>query len=446
MALAEIGKRLLELYYGCAATANGRMPGARGNFVIIMVSSNSLYSRQSESNRLKRALVAILNGAALLILTACGGGSTSAPSSTSTAATTSLIKKRALISDRFNGIVHIFDAATDTTKGNNITTGSGSSIIGLMPDKKNTVVVASGTNSVSVIDNATETVTANFPLPDFTESIAMAADNKTVYAAVRNAPIAGLINGLVEILDITTATGAPVGNIPVPAVRRVVLSHSGSKLLAFSDNSNQVAVIDTATKAVTYVSGFDRPVFAVFSSDDATAYVLSCGKECGGTTSKVNTLTLSSNAVGAGVIVSAATTALLDSGNLYVAGTNAGSGKLDVISTGSMTVSKSGVAIANGYHSVMAMGANSRLFIGSTGCDNLTSGCLSLYNTSTSSVVSSAAGSGDVTGIQPIDGRTVVYVVEGGELVIWDTTTDAPLPAAKQIDIVGQAYDVKLID
>jgi DNA-binding beta-propeller fold protein YncE len=393
---------------------------------------------------LKPAFVAILSGAALLILAACGGGSSS--SSTSTTATTSGILKRALVTDKFNGVTHIFDAATDTTKGNTISTGGGSSILGLFPDKKHTIVVASGNNSVSVVDNTTETVVANFPLPNFTESIALSADNKTVYAAVRNAPVLGQISGLIEIMDITATTGAPTGNIQVPAVRRLAISNNGNKLLAFSDNSNQVAVIDTATKAVTMVSGFDHPVSAVFSSDDATAYVLSCGIECGGTTTKVNTLTMSSNAVGADVIVSGATTALLDSGNLYVAGNSGANGKLDIIAVSTMTVTKSGVAITNGFHSVMALGANGRLFIGSTGCGNISSGCLSVYNTGSSSVVNSAGGAGDVTGLQPISGRSVVYVIEGGELIIWDTTTDAPLPANKQVDIVGQAWDVKLID
>ena len=119
---------------------------------------------------------------------------------------------------------------------------------------------------------------------------------------------------------------------------------------------------------------------------------------------------------------------------------------LDIIATSSMTVTKSGVAIANGFHSIMALGPNNLLFIGSTGCDNITSGCLSVYNTSTSAVVNSPAGAGDTTGLQPITGRSVVYVIEGGELVIWDTTTAAPFPANKQVDIVGQAWDVKLID
>ena len=442
--MGVIGKRLLELYYGCSDGANRRPRGATGNFVIISVSSNSFYSRYLESNRLKRALVAVLSGAAILAMTACGGGNTN--SNSSNTPTTSGIVKRALISDRFNGVTHIFDAATDTAKGFNITTGNGSSILALMPDKKHTIVVASGTNFITVIENSTETVVANFQLPEATDSIAVSADNKTVYAAVRNAPVLGQISGLVEIIDITTTTAAPSASIQVPSVRRVVLSNNGNKLLAFSDNSNQMAVIDTATKAVTFVSGFDHPVSAVFSSDDATAYVLSCGKECGGTTTKVNAYTVASGAVGPDVIVSGATTALLDSGNLYVAGNSNGSGKLDIITTSTMTVSKSGVAITNGFHSIMALGANGRLFIGSTGCGNVSSGCLSVYNTGTSSVTNSAAGSGDTTGIQPITGRSVVYVIEGGELVIWDTTTDAPLPVAKQIDIVGQAYDVKLID
>src|SRR5689334_13454681 len=104
---------------------------------------------------LKPAFVAILSGAALLMSAACGGGSSSGSSSSTP--TTSGILKRALISDKFNGVTHIFDAATDTSKGNNISTGGGSSILGLFPDKKHTIVVASGNNSVSVVDNTTET-------------------------------------------------------------------------------------------------------------------------------------------------------------------------------------------------------------------------------------------------------------------------------------------------
>lgn len=395
---------------------------------------------------MKHAFLTVLSAAALLVLSACGGGNSNPTPKTGSGAPTSGILKRALISDRFTGISHIIDAATDTSKGNNITTGSGSSILALFPDKAHTVVLDSTTNVLAVVENKSETVVASFALPEASQSIAVAADNKTVYAAVRNAPVLGQASGVVVAFDITATTTAPTATIQVPSVKTVVLSNNGNKLLAFSDNSNQVAVIDTASKAVTYVGGFDKPVSAVFSSDDSTAYILSCGKECGGTAARVNALTISSLAVGANVPVDGATTALLDSGNLYVAGNNLGNGRLNVITVSTMTVTKASVSITNGYHSKMALASGGLLFIGSTGCDNLTAGCLSVYNTGSSAVVNSAAGAGDVTGLQPISGRSVVYVIEGGELIFWDTTTVAPFPASKQLDIVGQAFDVKLID
>ena len=70
-------------------------------------------------------------------------------------------------------------------------------------------------------------------------------------------------------------------------------------------------------------------------------------------------------------------------------------------------------------------------------------GCLSMLNTSNSNVVV-APVNGDVTGIAPITNRNVVYVAQAGELEIFDTTTDAL--QSKQIDIIGQAIDVKLVD
>jgi hypothetical protein len=39
-----------------------------------------------------------------------------------------------------------------------------------------------------------------------------------------------------------------------------------------------------------------------------------------------------------------------------------------------------------------------------------------------------------------------MYVVQGAELDIFDTTLDAPSPTITQIDIVGVAFDVLQID
>lgn len=52
----------------------------------------------------------------------------------------------------------------------------------------------------------------------------------------------------------------------------------------------------------------------------------------------------------------------------------------------------------------------------------------------------------DVTGFQPISGRNIIYVVQGGELDIFDTGLDAVSPTITQIDFVGDAIDVVQID
>ena len=402
---------------------------------------------------MKRAINLGLCAAAIAVLLSCGGSS-----STSSRSTTSGFKKRAFISNNFQNQVDIVNAANDTINtiltqtstgatqanlANTINAGTGPAEMVLTADKALTLVFDQGSNTISVLVNASETNAGQIPLPDFTESFVVASDSRTVYAAVPNAPVTGQSAGAVEVLSVTT--GLLTNTIPVPRARRVVLSHNGSKLLVFADATDQMWVVDTAAKTATAVSGFDRPVSGVFSSDDSKAYILNCGPECGGTAAKVTVLDMASNTAGASVAVSAATVGLLDSsGNLYVAGTAAGGGRLDVVNASSLTVSKSGVAISDGTHTLMKLASNSKLFIASRTCTNAVQGCLSIFDTSAGSAVISAAGGGDVTGIEPVPSRNVVYVIEGGELVIYDTTTGKP--QSTQIDIIGKALDVRVVD
>ncbi len=385
---------------------------------------------------LKRAFLIVPLLSWLGLFLSCGGsGSNTSPT------VTSGIKKRALVTNSFTGQMLIVDAERDLT-ARVITVGGSPGLLVLSPDKKTTLVFAS--NTVVLFDNTTETLTAAIALPDATESLVVAPGNTTAYAAVRNAPVSGQPSGAVLVLDLTNKTVS--STIAVPAVRRIVLSHNGNKLLAFSDGSNAVNVIDTASKTATAVGGFDRPVFGVFSTDDSRAFILSCGPECGGTTANVTVLDMASSTPGASIPVSAATIGLLDGSNLYVAGTSAAGGRLDVINTSntsSFTVTKAGISISDGLHSLMSLGSNNRLFIGARTCTNIANGCLSIFNTSAQTAVLSQP-KGDVTGMDPITGRNVVYVIEGGELVIYDTSTDAPQQT--QIDVVGKAADVKLID
>jgi hypothetical protein len=432
-----------------------RTEGAR-SFVIIADSSTSIQRSWAESEHLKRAINLGLCMAAIGLLLSCG--TSNSTSSSSSTGPTSGIKKRAFVSNNFQNQIDIVNAANDTINTtltttaagttatvvtNTIGTGTAPAQMVLTTDKKLTLVFDQGSNTIAVIVNATETNGGQIPLPDFTESFVVASDNITVYAAVPNAPISGQTSGAVEVLNANA--GTLTNAIPVPHARRVVLSHNGNKLLVFADGADQMWVVDTASQTATAVSGFDRPVSGLFSSDDSKAFILNCGPECGGTVAKVTVLNMASNTPGGSVAVSAATVGLLDaSGNLYVAGTAASGGKLDVVTSSSLTVSKSGVAISDGVHALMAMGANSKLFIASRTCSNTVQGCLSIFDTAAGTAVTSAAGGGDVTGIEPVSGRNVVYVIEGGELIIYDTT--ASKPQTTQIDIVGKAVDVRVVD
>jgi len=105
------------------------------------------------------------------------------------------------------------------------------------------------------------------------------------------------------------------------------------------------------------------------------------------------------------------------------------------------------------------MGANGQLFVGAHDCTEILPsggnkeirGCLTIYNTQTGAVVIPSL-SGDVTGLQPIANRHVVYLVQKnitsgapvGELEIFDTTTDNI--QIKQVDISGDAVDVVAVD
>jgi hypothetical protein len=227
------------------------------------------------------------------------------------------------------------------------------------------------------------------------------------------------------------------------------------------------SAVGTSTDPRASICGLDHPAWAVFSSDDSSAYVLNCGPECGGTTSSLAQLDLTSDTVtttlplnGAG-----ATTGLLIGTTLYIAGTPPGTacasgtsaptcGTLITADIGSMTLTSAApVLITDGVHNHIEMGANGQLFIGAKSCTSVNNsgeirGCLSIFDTKQGGVVVPPAA-GDVTGIQPITNRNVVYVCQNGTFNIYDTTTDkiaAPVPGRVVIIFVGQAVDVKLVD
>ena len=345
-----------------------------------------------------------------------------------------------------------------------ISAGNNPGLMALSPSKRLTLAFSASNNSITAINNSTESSIGSATLRGPTESMAVSVDGSTAYAAVSSAPVVGQSPGALEVINLN---GGSTTHIPVTSARYLAQSHNGNRILVFSDNSDTVTVIapsfiGTSMDPRTFVCCFDRPVWGVFSSDDTTAYIMNSGPERGGQVASVQILDLTQNppVAGSAVPVPAASIGLLNGSTLYVAGTPpnmscdsstaaTSCGVLSVVDVGSMSVmNPNPILITDGYHSRMEMGSDGQLFIGARTCTNINTslevrGCLSIFNTSTSNVVI-PPDKGDVTGLQAIANRNVVYVVQGGELRIYDTTTDKL--QSTQIDISGQAIDVKEVD
>jgi hypothetical protein len=122
-------------------------------------------------------------------------------------------------------------------------------------------------------------------------------------------------------------------------------------------------------------------------------------------------------------------------------------------------VSGTAVTIGDGYHRQMELASNNKLFIGARDCTNnpndsaaAPTGCLTIFDTSAKTAVIDPAkdpatgiAKGFVTGMAPLANRNFVYVVSGGQLRIYDTTTSA-ISTGRSIDITGTVVDVKTID
>ena len=413
------------------------------------------------------ALFVIIIVACFLI--GCGGGNSS---SSSSSGSVSKIAKRAFVSNQAVSAIEIVDASKDTLPLNSttqlpfaISAGSAPTLMIETTDKKDTIVYGSGGNTLSVIDNTKETVSNTVILANPTESFAISQDDRFLFVAERNTIATGqTLSGAVEVFDLNNVSlGATV--VYVPGARQLVLSHNGSTLLVFSDdptlvgttpvpNNSNVFFINTANTAAgaTPVPGFDHPIFAVFTSDDSTAYVLNCGPECGGTTAGVAAVAVGTHAITATTSSPVpARTALLSGTTLYVAGTTSAGGQLTVLNAGTLAPIVAGIAIPDGIHDRINLGSNGKLFIGARACSNITQGCLAIYDTTTNPTTavihppltgSSGNLPADITAIEPIPNRNVVYVCEGGELNIYNTTTST-LQTNPAIDIVGKAIDVK---
>jgi hypothetical protein len=428
--------------------------GSSSRFVIIAFFNDNpikfMSFYRNPSLRILTSFVALLLFA---IIVACGNNNTSygyvSPSATSG------YKHRILVSNSYNGNIMIINAANNFLFGRQIATTPQPQYLALSYDGKYTVSYSNVTDRLYYINNSTEQTNGSY-ISGFggdVESLYFLSSNNTAITASRNAPVNGAASGVVYLIDLIN--GVISQTINVPLVRRVVVNPQGTFVLAFADNTNSAYIINTSSYTATAIADpngvLDRPVNAVFSSDGGTAYILSCGAECGGTQAKVTVFNTSGTTLGNSVNVVGSTAGVIDnSGNLWVAGSPNGVGylqSLTVNSIGSGTPSAP-VGITNGYHNLLTMSDQNHVYVGSQNCSNIASpigdpvqGCLSVYDPGSGTVTKQQI-TGNVTGLQSDPYDHEIFAAQGGYFVIYDTTTDQPLPQSQQISISGQAYAI----
>ena len=404
------------------------------------------------------------------MLVSCGsnGNSVTGPNGNATLNAPSKLQNRAFITNQYAGNIQIVDSQNDTTAyytvtnnntGNTTPGGSPASAVNIVvgisltwevlsPDDLETLVYNPLSNTLTFITNASESMNGSVNLAGWASMAVYSPDSKNVYVPVPAAPITNSRPGAVQI--ISTASGTVSATIPVPSAQFAAISPNGNTLLVFAANSDTMYLLNVSSTSPSGVAipGFSRPVNAFFSSDSNTAYILNCGPECGSTAGppSVMKFDVPSQTITARVPVGGASVGLLKNTTLYVAGYPGGStGTFDVVDVGSMTRSTPNpIVIGDGNHTTMAISNNNKMYIGAVTCANVTVGCLSIVDLGKVAADPQPTPLGVVTSIQSIPSRNVMYVIQGGVLNIYDTTTGQL--QSTQIAFRGSLYGVVQVD
>ncbi|MDT7811046.1 MAG: hypothetical protein QOJ42_962 [Acidobacteriaceae bacterium] len=352
-----------------------------------------------------------------------------------------------------------------------------------MPEEQAGAVYGAGDGSYALLNYASEKQNTTVSLPGQSSGVFISRDERYVFAANQTAHTL-----TVQDRQLGTSYG-----LNVPNIYRVSTNPSGSAALAFVQDSNlvySVYKLQTNQKvpsnavdcepqnipvfcALPVPGTFDRPTKAVFSADGATAFVLNCGPECGGTQASISFLPVAGiiiqsgapvppgapSAVTATIPVPGGVTNALQNGNLlYIAGQQLQSdgffaGFLSILDLGTQKITGN-YSISDGTHTRMNFGDDNTLWIGSQLCTqgeryhlgattNL--GCLTMFNTAKNSVTMIGSYKGDATGVASVLTLHKVYTAEGGQVYIYSTVDGSALDNS-QVTVVGTAYDVAYMD
>lgn len=398
---------------------------------------------------------------------------------------------RSLVSNYFAGDLEVIDASVhfgDRLTAYTFAVGSQPTYFQPSPDGTLTFVNNTGSNSISSFNNLLEAVKGTINLGGSVQSFVTSVDNKIGFAAVPNYSN-GLPPNLPGAINRFNPTDGSLNTaIPLPYATYLALDPAQRHLLAFTqgnvaaggNNDNNAYWVDLGADdpatgfppisvlSLSNASGIpvqlSRPVATFFSSDSTKAFILSCGTECGGTSSasvtEINAISynLATHTGTATVVnqwmVNGARTGLIDltANKLYVAGstgatlTDSGGntvedGYFTVIDLTAGTASTS-IRIGNGIKGVIR-NINGVFWVPSTGCG--VQSCISMVNPSSGAVTMLPNAKGDATGISLQSNTGEVYTIEGGQLYIYDQSGNS-ITSIYNTDIKGQGWDVLYID
>jgi YVTN family beta-propeller protein len=262
------------------------------------------------------------------------------------------------------------------------------------PDGKRVYVANSGSNNVSVISTASDTVTTTIAVGTAPRGVAVTPDGKTVYVTNSGS---GTVSAISTATNTVIGTPIAVGSAPFG----VAVIPDGHKVYVTNGAAGTVSVIATATNTVVgspITVGTD-PVGVAVAPDGTKVYVANFGS------SNVSVIATASNTVAATIPVGTdpfGVAATWDGTKVYVA--NLGSNTVSVIETASNTVALSvpvgtapaafGAFIGAPTLTIAELGGGSGTVTSSPSGLNCGSTCSALFAGNSQVILSASAASG----------------------------------------------------
>ncbi len=226
----------------------------------------------------------------------------------------------AYITNSGDNTVSVIDTATNTVTAT-VTGLNNSYGVAVAPDGTKVYVTNFDSNTVSVIDAATNTVTATVPVGNQPTGVAVTPDGSQVYATNR-------LSRTISVIDTITNTVTSPVNVGVNPLG-VAVTPDGTKAYVANNGDDNVSVIDTTSNTVVAtIPVGHRPGAVAVTPDGINVYVTNL---CSDDVSVINTITNKVTATVNGLNIPNGVVVIPDGTKAYVA--DYGNATVSVIDT-----------------------------------------------------------------------------------------------------------------